>query len=327
MKLGKTAPILFSLLLLPAAFSVSAGEDRTAITATPLTDYLTFFYAGREEPDAPPADDWVNGAAMRLGIGTYAIHQGNEALVYDTFTTLEQARWVRAYLQRKGIEKITVVQSHWHLDHVAGNEIYQDRTIISLDLTRDIMLEKKAALEAGEEWGPPPIKPLIVPNVTFSDRLDLYVGDIKVECHRFNIHTHDANLLYIPQDKIMLVGDALEDPITYMVEPEGLRDHLQELQRLRAMDIKVIYPNHGDPLTIVKGGYDKTFIDATVMYISGMLKRVHDQDFRQTKLEDYVGEALASSWIHPWKPYREVHDMNLQVMQTYYVEKNGEAGH
>jgi glyoxylase-like metal-dependent hydrolase (beta-lactamase superfamily II) len=315
-----TAYLARGLLLAACLMPLAARADAPKISAHALNDYLLFFYAGRD-PEMPAADDWVSGAAMKLGIGIYVIHQGNEALIYDTMTSPEQSGWIKEYLKKMGIEQMTVVQSHWHLDHIGGNASFKDHDIVALEATRQVMLEKKAAIEAGEEWGPPAINPMIAPNILFEDRLKLYVGDIEVRLLRFDIHTRDANLLYLPADKIMLTGDALEDPLTYMVEIEGLPTHLKELQRLKAMDIARIYPNHGDPDVIVKGGYDKTFIDATSDYIRQMLTRHQEPGYLDSKMEDFIGDSLAKGWVHPWPPYQDVHKMNTGLIHEYYQDK------
>ncbi len=209
---------IFSLLSL-WSLNTMAKEEAVNIEVSRLNDYLLFFYAGRGDAVNNSGEDWVSGAAMKLGIGVYALHQGKKAIVYDTMTSVAQAQWIKNYLRKElGIEHFTVVQSHWHLDHVAGNEAFTDDNIIGQQLTRDIMVEKKAAIESGEEWGEPAINPLVPPNVVFNKRMDIYLGDLKLELMNFNVHTKDANLIYIPKDKILLCGDTLEDTITYMVD-------------------------------------------------------------------------------------------------------------
>ena len=89
---------------------------------------------------------------MNVGVATYVIHRGDRALVYDTYPSAKQAEWVRQYLVKIGIRHFTVVNSHWHLDHVGGNAIYadvrpdfdQDNEAIPRRLTAE-----KAAIEAG----------------------------------------------------------------------------------------------------------------------------------------------------------------------------------
>ena len=88
-----------------------------------INDHLTAFYDGRNTLRLSPDPNWVDDAANKLGVATYAIHQGHDAIVFDTFPTIDQARWQRATLEGMGITHFTVVTSHWHNDHIAGNEV------------------------------------------------------------------------------------------------------------------------------------------------------------------------------------------------------------
>lgn len=300
--------------------SQPAGET-PSIEVTRLSDYLLFFFDGRHPTSGPAQDNWVADAAMKLGIGTYAIHRGNEAIVYDTFTSVAQAKWVREYLEKQGIDKFTVVQSHWHLDHIAGNAVYADGEIISSSLTKKLLEEKKADIEAGKVWGPPAIEPLVLPTATFDGQTTRRLGGLEIQLHNVNIHSKDTTIIYIPSDKIALVGDTLEDPLTYMVEIGELPNHVAGLRAMRAMDIAAIYPNHGDPAVIKAGGYQKTLIDATIAYITKMLAHAHDPDYLEGSMEDYIGDALGQGWVHAFEPYREVHKMNLGLIHKHYKER------
>ena len=85
------------------------------------------FYDGRIEGYRfAEQRNWVDEGALSVGIASYAIVSGEEALVYDTHTSLEHARFVRSTLEAQGARQLTVVLSHWHLDHVAGTEVFRD---------------------------------------------------------------------------------------------------------------------------------------------------------------------------------------------------------
>jgi cyclase len=293
-----------------------------AITVSRISDHLLFFFAGREAGPAPATGKtWVQESAMDLGVGTYAIHRGSEAVVYDTFTSVEQARWVREYLESMGIRRFAVVLSHWHLDHVAGNAVYSDSRIVSSAATSEALKTRQRAIEDGTLWGPPAIAPLILPGVTFEDTMSLHVGDIELQLMRVNIHTRDSTIVHLPGDRIALVGDTLEDPVTYISEVADLPDHLVELRRLRATGIDRHLPNHGDPRVIAGGGYDKTLIDATIDYIEKMLARVHDEGFLDSAIEDFIGDSLARGWVNAFEPYRAVHKTNLVRVHAHFENR------
>jgi len=59
-------------------------------------------------------------------VATYAIHQGDTAVVYDSFTDTGSAQWVRDHLAKAGVRHFMLVNSHWHLDHIGGNAVYAD---------------------------------------------------------------------------------------------------------------------------------------------------------------------------------------------------------
>jgi len=117
-------------------------------------DYLISFYAGRDQSERHLKErNWLDDSALKLGTAMYAIHSGAEAVVYDTFASVAHAEFVRGYLEQLGIRKFTAVLSHWHLDHVAGNAVFDDGDIIATSLTRDALLRHKADIEAGKVWG------------------------------------------------------------------------------------------------------------------------------------------------------------------------------
>ena len=290
-----------------------------------INDHVVGFHVGRGLTAASPVSgiegNWVDGGAWELGAINYAVYAGDSAIVYDTSTLPELGQWQRDYLaETMGIKHFTVVLSHWHLDHIAGNPSYADSTIVSLDLTRDAMVENRAAIEAGTLWGPPAMK-VVLPGVTFKDTLVVYLGSLRVEFHRFNIHSKDGNVMYIPSDETLYAGDTLEDTVTYMVEPGDIPTHIAELERMRAMEIVKIYPNHGDPGVITRGGYAKTLIDAMREYDVNMLAKAHEPRYLTMPIEDFVPTGLASRAVSMFEPYRVVHTNNLKLVRDYWKNK------
>jgi glyoxylase-like metal-dependent hydrolase (beta-lactamase superfamily II) len=295
---------------------------RPAIRVTHQTPYLISFYAGREPYERIGTErNWFDDSAMALGTAMYAVHSGGEAVVYDTFASNAQAAFVRNYLARLGVRKFTVVLSHWHLDHIAGNGVFADCPIVATVLTHAAMTRHKADIEAGNVWGPPEIKPLVFPNILFDESLQLRAGEIAIELRRRNIHSIDGCVAYLPRDKLLLAGDTLEDPLTYMIEVENLAEHVRELKEMKRWDVAKILPNHGDPDVIARGGFDTSLIDAAIAYVTRVLGKAHDADFLQGTMEDYIGPETAKGFVHPVEPYREVHAQNLKLVYDYWKNK------
>ena len=279
-----------------------------------INDHLIGFYDGRpaQTVRAPGTGNWADYGALDVGVATYVIHRGGQALVYDTFPTAQEARWVRGYLRKIGITRFTLVNSHWHLDHVGGNAVYADVDRIATARTIELLTAKRSAIEAGTEWGPPAINPLAVPNIGISGPASYYVGDIKVELRPVNIHSEDGLLIYLPAEHILLAGDTLEDTVTFIAEPEHVVAHYRNLEKLKEWNIDRILPNHGNPDVIAHGGYPTTLIDATLDYLRKVILRSHDPDYTQGTLEDYVGDSVRKGWVSIWWAYHEPHRTNLK---------------
>jgi cyclase len=308
--------------LLFGVFSDAQTTTASTIQVKAINDHLMYFFDGRRPTERFAKEwNWFDDSAMKLGIGTYVIYQGHQAVVYDTFTSVAQAQWVRDYMEQLGVTKFTVVHSHWHLDHVAGDAVYDDSDVITSQATHDALVKQKAEIEAGKTWGPPAIDPLRIPNITYSGSKPISVGDIKLELRQINIHSVDQTVILLPKDKILLAGDTLEDTLTYMVEVEGLPTHIENLKKMRTWDYSRIYPNHGDPKIVMSTGYNKTLIDATVSYVSLMLSKSHDKNYLKGTMEEYIKTSVAKGWVYAFEPYREVHAQNLKLVQDYWKNK------
>ena len=273
------------------------------------------FYDGRVDGYRyAPGDNWVDDGALSLGIASYAIVDGEDALIYDTHTSVEHASFIRKTLADNGVKNFTVVLSHWHLDHVAGTAAFADCPIISNKRTEDHLKIHKAAIENGTHHGPPAVNPLVMPTQTFEGRMELNIGSLHVDLIEANIHSDDATVLWLPSERLLLAGDTMEDTITYVGEPESFDTHLTDLDRLWALAPERILPNHGDPEIIALGGYEKTLIRATQQYIRMLKRCVREPELRDKPLRDIITGPLEAGWVNLFEPYEAIHRQNIDVV-------------
>ncbi len=270
------------------------------------------FYDGRIPgarafSDAP---NWLDDGAYTLGICSYAIVDAGEALVYDTHISLSHARLIRETLAQAGVSRVRVVLSHWHDDHVAGNEMFADCEIIACAATERALLTHRDALESGT----PPIKPLIMPTSIFDRALDLTIGSLAVQLRHAEIHSDDAALMLLPDSQLFFAGDALEDSVTYVAEPNQLRTHLAELDRIAGWDFAKILPNHGEESIIAAGGYDATMIDATKQYVQKLLRLREEPELRNLDLSTFGASSFATGGASYFAPYEAVHQQNVKAV-------------
>lgn len=254
-------------------------------------------------------ENWLDDGAFALGIASYALIAGGEALLYDPHITLAHARQVRAAVEARGARRLTLVLSHWHDDHVAGNEVFGDCEIIASRETAALLEQHRARLESGD----PPIRPLVAPNRTFERWLDLQVGGLPVELHHMDIHSRDGVVALLP-GSILLAGDTLEDPITYVDEADRLAAHLANLDRLEALGATHILPNHGAPEVISGLGYGPDLIQATRLYVAQLLRLKAQPELAEQDLRTFAAEAFATGAITYFEPYEAVHRRNVAAV-------------
>jgi cyclase len=259
------------------------------------------FYDGRHGKREHDQPNWLDDAALMLGIASYAIVDGGEALVYDTHLSVDRARWIREQLEPA---RVTVVLSHRHIDHIAGTEAFVDCEVLAGPLTTRLLGEQREAIEAAT----PPVKPLVLP--TGEVPPTLAVGTTVVQALPFDIHAADHTLLWLPERRILLAADAVEDPITFVAEPERIEIHLRELDRLEALDPDTVLPAHGDPDVIAAGGYGPGIIEATRVYLTALLAG------DRRPFEEILKGPLRKGWIHPYAAYEEVHERNLKAVES-----------
>ncbi|HEX8752662.1 MAG TPA: MBL fold metallo-hydrolase [Solirubrobacterales bacterium] len=273
------------------------------------------FYEGREQGHRfAPGPNWVDEGALSLGIASYAILDGEEALVYDTHVSVERGRLIREAVEAEGARRIVVVLSHWHLDHVAGTEAFGDCEVIATARTAELLAANREAIEAGELEGPPAIAPLLGPTRTFEGSLTLTVGRTAVRLIHVDVHSDDAAVAWLPDRRLLLAGDTVEDTATYVDEPESLPLHLRDLDRLLALGSERVLPNHGDAETIAGGGYGAGLIGATQDYIRLLLRSREEPALREAPLRDLLREHLDSGDLRYFEPYEQVHRHNLAAV-------------
>ncbi len=258
-----------------------------------------------------PRPNWVDEGALALGVASYALVDGDCAIVYDTGTTPAHGAAIKAHLDGLGITDMRVVYSHWHKDHVAGTAAFGDVPVIANRRTAAHLAAHRAEIEAGTDW--PPINPLVLPDQVFTGAMMLTLGALRVELIECDIHSDDATVIWLPQARILLAGDTLEDPITYVGQPEQFAAHLTDLARLAALNPAHILPCHGDPAVIAGGGYGAGLISATQTYLRFLLSLLADPERRDIPLMAIIGADVAAGHLHWFEPYHAIHAQNLAV--------------
>ncbi len=288
---------------------------RTSISTLRVLEpapHIVAFYDGRIASTRLYSDEpnWLDNGAYSLGVASYVVYDGNEAIVFDTHISIAHAKAIRQELENRGITSFRVVLSHYHHDHVAGNEAFKDCEIIASRKTEQALLENQQDYATVK----PSIDPLVMPTTIFEGEKTVHVGDIEITLRPLEIHSFDGLVLYLPETGILLAADTLEDTVTYVDEPQRLDVHLTELDRLSTWDIATILPSHGDPERIASGGYDDTFIKATHDYVAKLLHCPKDPKLGAQTLRKFVAADIESGALIYFDAYEQVHRNNVKAV-------------
>ena len=141
----------------------------------------------------------------------------------------------------------TLVNTHHHGDHTFGNYLFAPAaTIIGHDQCRESVLAE--ALNArrlfpGVDWGDIVLAP---PTVTFEERLDLWVDELKVELIFVGpAHTTNDIVAWLPERKVLFSGDVLFNGGAPFALAGSVQGWIEALDRLRGLGAETIVPGHG----------------------------------------------------------------------------------
>jgi glyoxylase-like metal-dependent hydrolase (beta-lactamase superfamily II) len=197
---------------------------------------------------------WAAIAESDLATGNAGIVDlGGETLVFDTSWTPAAARELLA--AATGPVR-WVVNSHWHGDHVRGNQVFEGATIVSTRATRELIATRDAERLAGlrqeletTEDVPPEVVAAVaeieprLPDEVFDERRSLGRAELvtygggHTESDAF-LHLADAGVLYAA-DLVLVrshawMGDG---------NPQAWREILD---RMAGLDFDVLVPGHGE---------------------------------------------------------------------------------
>lgn len=171
-------------------------------------------------------------------------------IIVDTLAHPDQAAAIVNYLGSKNRNQLPtwVINTHYHWDHIWGNQLFKECIIIAHDACRqkvmqeglevlDRFKQKNSYYESVE---------LVSPNLTFSNTMTLNAeAEMPVEVCHFSSHSFDSAYVYLPNQQILVAGDILEDPFPLLERENGTQEYLTGLKKLMQKPIKTIIPGHG----------------------------------------------------------------------------------
>lgn len=262
------------------------------------------------------------------------IDLGNETLVFDCFLTPKAANDLKTAAETLTGRPVTyVVNSHYHNDHIRGNQVFDEETvIISTNRIRELIeTHEPEEIRSEKEYVPGwladlekeysettdstrklelmmwigytrgmleshPILETVLPDSTFAGELIISGTKRSVKLMEYqNAHTENDLVLLLEDEKILFASDLLFVGChPYLAQGDPF--HLIEvLEQLKRMNCNTIVPGHGP----IGGNSD---IDRLISYIE-QVEQVARVYISQGKTAEQISEedipAAYKSWLFP----------------------------
>ena len=203
------------------------------------------------------------------------IVDGEESLLVDTLfdlrLTAEMLATMRDAAPRAAAQFDRLVNTHANGDHCYGNELVAEAEIIASRSTAEEMARegpqvladfKRAAPQMGpagefvlECFGPFEFEGIqrTLPTRTFEGRLDLTVGDKRVELLEVGpCHTDGDVLVHLPDERLVFTGDILFIDGTPIMWVGPVANWIAACDRMLELGVETVVPGHG-PITDARG--------------------------------------------------------------------------
>jgi len=234
------------------AVSQIEGEKMKQITANVYTE---------DQFSVPPKYRGCNPAFVTTSEGIVMI---------DTpMMPTDAVKW-RDDIARRG-EVRYIINTHHHVDHITGNSFFPG-TVVSHEGIKELFTVPTAVVAGPErpeelakvgqatvgyirqmvgEYDTEGLSLLDnyepkAPTITFSERLNIYVGAHTFELIHLPGHTQNHIGVYIPQERVFFAGDNFTGRTQPSLAHSLPLEWVESLKKIEAMDIDVVVPGHGE---------------------------------------------------------------------------------
>ncbi|MEV5200115.1 MBL fold metallo-hydrolase [Streptomyces sp. NPDC053720] len=201
------------------------------------------------EPSRPALPSWLTWWERPFPDANALLLPGRQPALIDTGFVGhadETAAWAHAHAGTVGL----VVNTHWHSDHVGGNGLLQARgAAIAAGTPEADAITRRGPGCCAAEYLDQPVAPYTV-DLALDDGQVLRLGDSDWEVVRTPGHTPGHLALWQPEQRLLVVGDALSVYDVGWVNlaldgPDAATTALTSIKRMADLAPRVILPSHG----------------------------------------------------------------------------------
>ncbi|HEV2321377.1 MAG TPA: MBL fold metallo-hydrolase [Gammaproteobacteria bacterium] len=173
-------------------------------------------------------------------------------LVIDSFQIPEAATALLAAIRQKtGLPVRYVVDTHYHLDHVAGNGVYAQVGAVVMAQENVRAWERTENLKFfGDKITPEQkqmVQSLVLPSLTYKDGVTLHLGARTVEVRVFPGHTGGDSVVIVPDADVVFTGDLFWDHnLPNLIDADTARQIASNDAFLKDYPDATFVPGHGE---------------------------------------------------------------------------------
>ncbi|WP_436318613.1 MBL fold metallo-hydrolase [Streptomyces nodosus] len=221
-----------------------------------MTEVSTGRLAAPDAPLGAGLEEVADGVfAYVQRVGGWCVNNAGLLVEPDRVTVVDTvATEARAHALRSAVAQLTaaepklLVNTHFHGDHTFGNAIVggPGATVVAHERARTEMAAAGLGLTGlfpTVEWGGIDV---MLPNVTYTDRLTLHLGDRTAELlHLGPAHTTGDTVVWLPGERVLFAGDVLMRGCTPFTLMGSVAGSLAAIEQLRALGPRVVVGGHG----------------------------------------------------------------------------------
>jgi cyclase len=219
----------------------SHGHPDDASLPPPRTEEVADGVFAYVQPDG---SWWINNTGFLVD------DEASRVVAIDTCSTERRTRaFLSAVAAVTPLPVRTLINTHHHGDHTNGNSLVAEgATIIGHHVVREEVRGSRIggldAIFGPVEWGDLTPAP---PTVTFGDRLDVWVGEKRVELVHVGpaAHTRSDVVAWLADDGVLFSGDLVFNGGTPFVVMGSVAGSLGAVTALRSLGATTIVPGHG----------------------------------------------------------------------------------
>lgn len=273
-------------------------------------------------------ESFADQVVSKVSDGIFTITRGSVVNSNTTFIVSDEGVLVidtrpnpdEALKVLKEIRKITskpikyVINTHFHGDHVFGNQIFAEASAIIAQKNVRLFLEGKTGenhLALFKKMGTPGLEDtkIIIPNITYEKSLDIIFGRFNLELkHLGKGHTNSDTIIYIPGEKILIAGDLVFNRKIPFAGHAFISEWIKSLEYLEKIDANTIIPGHGDV-------GDKNIIKKMKQYLMELKSEVMER-VKQGKTLQETSEEVTRS-MGKYSKWQNFHQLKGNIERAY----------